>query len=341
MVLVVAAALTITLAGVRATSGIIGPTVLALVLTITVHPLRDWLAKHRLPEWLVTIVLVVAVYTILMALTVSLVFAVGRLAVLIPSYTPQLQDNLNSIADWLAERGVGDQQIRAMVDAFDMGKILSLASGVFGAVLGILSNLFFIITLVLFMAFDSTNVRSVLDKLRGRKPDLINALDHFAEGTRSYMAVSAVFGLIVAIIDGVVLWALGVPGAFVWAVLAFVTNFSPNIGFVIGVVPPALIALLEGGPGLMLAVLVVYSVINVVIQSVIQPRYVGDKVGLTATFTMLSLVFWAWALGPLGALLAVPMSLLMRALLVEADPSARWVLPLISGKWAHDEVTDH
>ena len=75
---------------------------------------------------------------------------------------------------------------------------------------------------------------------------------------------------------------MGVPGAFVWAVLAFVTNFIPNIGFIIGVIPPALIALLDGGPALMVAVIVVYSVINFVIQSVIQPRVVGDAVGLSA-----------------------------------------------------------
>ena len=73
-----------------------------------------------------------------------------------------------------------------------------------------------------------------------------------ARGTRSYLGVSAVFGLIVAVVDTSLLWALGVPGAFVWGVLAFVTNFIPNIGFVIGVIPPALIGLLEGGPGLML-----------------------------------------------------------------------------------------
>ena len=186
------------------------------------------------------------------------------------------------------------------------------------------------------MAFDTTRTQRVLDRLRATKPDLVDALASFAHGTRTYMAVSAGFGLIVAVIDGVALALMGVPGAFVWAVLAFVTNFIPNIGFVIGVIPPAIIGLLEGGPGLMLAVIAVYSVINLVIQSIIQPRYVGDAVGLTPTITMLSLVFWAWALGPLGALLAVPLSLLMRALLIEADPGARWALPLVSGQLPPD-----
>jgi predicted PurR-regulated permease PerM len=124
---------------------------------------------------------------------------------------------------------------------------------------------------------------------------------------------------------------MGVPGAFVWAVLAFVTNFIPNIGFVIGVIPPAIIALLEGGPGLMITVIVTYSVINFLIQSVIQPRVVGDAVGLTALFTFLSLVFWTWVIGPLGALLAVPLTLLARALLIETNPRLRWALPLLAG----------
>ncbi len=122
-----------------------------------------------------------------------------------------------------------------------------------------------------------------------------------------------------------------------WAVLAFVTNFIPNIGFVIGVIPPALIGLLDGGVTQMLAVIVLYSVINFVIQSVIQPRVVGDAVGLSASLTFLSVVFWTWLVGPLGALLAVPLSLLLRALLLDADPRTRWALPLLSGKSAATE----
>ena len=71
----------------------------------------------------------------------------------------------------------------------------------------------------------------------------MDALGSFAQGTRTYLGVSAMFGLIVAVIDTVALWALGVPGAFIWGVLAFITNFIPNIGFVIGVIPPALVGL--------------------------------------------------------------------------------------------------
>ena len=154
----------------------------------------------------------------------------------------------------------------------------------------------------------------------------------FAQGTRTYLGVSAVFGLIVAVIDTLALWALGVPGALIWGVLAFITNFIPNIGFVIGVIPPALVGLLEGGPGLMIVVIVLYCLINFVIQSVIQPRYVGNAVGLSTTLTFLSLVFWTWVIGPLGAILAVPLSLFFKAVLVEADPLQAWLNRVLSGR---------
>jgi predicted PurR-regulated permease PerM len=167
--------------------------------------------------------------------------------------------------------------------------------------------------------------------LPARRAPFRDAMTSFGVSTRRYIVVSTVFGLIVAVFDTIALMLLGVPVALLWGLLAFITNYIPNIGFVIGVVPPALIGLLEGGPRLMISVLVVYSVLNVVIQSVIQPKVVGDAVGLSTTLTMLSLVFWAYTLGAMGALLAVPLTLFTKALLVDADPAARWVNQLLSG----------
>jgi len=93
----------------------------------------------------------------------------------------------------------------------------------------------------------------------------------------------------------------------------------------------ALMALLDSGPMLMVWVIVVYSVINFVIQSIIQPKIVGDAVGLSVTITFLSLVFWTWVLGGLGAILAIPLTLFVKALLLDIDPSTRWVDVLIGG----------
>ena len=331
-ILFAAAALTIALTGARAIGDIIGPVFLAMVITISLHPIRMWLERHRLPEWAASVVLLLAAYLVLFLLTLALIVSVAQVAELLPQYSDQLAQLVADAGNTLKSLGVQQEQINAIAHAIDPGQLVALAGTVLASTLGVLSNLFFLIVLLFFMAFDTDATRRSVAVLGTRIPDVAAALSNFARGARNYMGVTTGFGFVVAVLDGAALVILGVPGAFVWSVLAFVTNFIPNVGFVIGVIPPALIALLEGGPGLMIAVIVAYSVVNFLIQSVIQPRVVGDAVGLTALFTFLSLAFWAWLIGPLGALLAVPLTLLARALLIETNPRLGWALPLIAGK---------
>lgn len=331
MILLGFAAATITVAGMKSVGGILGPAFLAIVLMITVFPIRGWMVRHKVPGWLATTLTILTVYGVLIALVVALVVSIGRLAALVPTYTPEINDLVDRIGDFLRDQGVKQEQVDAVRDSLDFGKIFTFATSLLQGILGVLSNVFFIATLVLFIGFDAARFPTHLLSAREHRPAIVDALISFAAGTRKYFAVSAGFGLIVAVLDYAALLILGVPAALVWGVLSFVTNFIPNIGFVVGLVPPAVLALLEGGPKLMIAVIVVYAVLNVVIQSVIQPKIVGDALGLSATLTFLSLVFWAWVLGPLGALLAIPMTLLVKALLIDVDPEAKWVIPLLSG----------
>jgi AI-2 transport protein TqsA len=141
--------------------------------------------------------------------------------------------------------------------------------------------------------------------------------------------VTTIFGLIIAVLDGIALAWIGIPLAVLWGVLSFVTNYIPNIGFILGVAPPALLGLLGSGWRGMLLVIVVYTLINFVVQSLIQPRFVCDAVGLSTVLTFVSLVFWSWVLGVLGLLLAIPATLLVMAVLVDTDPKAGWAAALL------------
>jgi AI-2 transport protein TqsA len=339
LVLVVAG-LSLALVTIRSLADILGPIFLALVITVTLHPMRTWIERRGLPEWACSLIMLVSAYLLLFLLMLALIVSIGQLAGLIPEYSDQIQEGIANAGNVLLDLGVKQDQIDAVVTAFDPGQLVDLAMSWLSGTLGVVGDLFFLLTVLLFITFDTDATRRSLASVRSKLPNVVDALGSFARGARSYMAVSATFGFIVAVIDGVVLYFMGVPGAFVWAVLAFVTNFIPNIGFVIGVIPPALLALLDGGVDLMIAVIVVYSVINFILQSIIQPRVVGDRVGLSPTLTFLSLVFWAWAIGPLGALLAVPLSLFARAFLIEADPGTRWALPVIAGRPVEEDPVD-
>ncbi|WP_239127400.1 AI-2E family transporter [Asanoa siamensis] len=328
--LYVTAALVVVTAGMRAAGGLLGPIFLALILVVTLSPIRSWLSRW-VPGWLATTVLVLALYGILAGGVASLVAAGVQLASIAPRYADRVSDIVDSVQRWLQDLGVESDSAQQLVTRLDPGTLANIAQTAAGAVLALLTNTVFLITLLLFMAVETGGYPARMARVGLARPALTRALRQFVSGTRRYLVVSTIFGLVVAIFDGIALWILDIPLATLWAVLAFVTNYIPNIGFVIGLAPPAVLALLEGGVGLMIVVIVVYSVINFVLQSIIQPKIVGDSVNLSVTVTFLSLIFWTFILGGVGAVLAVPLTLLARALLVDASPGTRWVDLFLSG----------
>jgi predicted PurR-regulated permease PerM len=300
------------------------------MLTIAVSPVIGWFRRLGAPMWLGVTSALLAVYAILISLGAALVVSAARLADLLPTYQAQFDKLLAGARAGLSHLGISQQQVHTAVGSADLGRLAGVLEGFLGAVAGVLTNAVFVLALLLFMGLDAARFPAQLRATGEQRPDIVKALAAFAHGTRQYLTVTTVFGLIVAVIDALALWPLGIPLPVTWGLLSFITNYIPNVGFIIGVIPPALLGLLEGGPRLMLLVIVVYSLINFVIQSIIQPRFIGNAVGLSATLAFLSLIVWAWILGPLGALLAIPLSLLARGLLIDIDPTTRWIDPLIS-----------
>jgi AI-2 transport protein TqsA len=329
----------VTIAGLVAFADVIGPVFLGLVLTVAVHPLLGWLQRHGCPRWLAVTLTVLSSVAIVLGLAIALALSVAQLATLLPTYQGRFAALVDAAGRFLAERGIGSEQVRAVLAQLDFGALAGVVRDLLVGLVGALSGMLFILSVLLFMGLDAAGFPQRLRSVSRQRSEIVGALSSFARGTRSYLVVSTVFGAIVAVVDTGVLVVMGIPLALTWGLLAFITNFIPNIGFVIGLVPPALLGLLEGGPVLMIWVIVVYTVINFVIQSVIQPKYVGDAVDLSLTLTFLSLVFWAWVLGGLGAILAIPLTLLTKALLIDIDPTTRWVSDLLTSS-RPDEAPD-
>jgi AI-2 transport protein TqsA len=330
IVLLALAAMVVVVGGLRAFAEILGPVFLALMLTVAVHPLMTRLRRAGAPTWLAVTVTLLTVFLIVLGLAAALALSVAQLATLLPTYQDRFAGLVQDLVAWLNGLGVGTEQVRTALEGVDFAALAGLLADLLLGLAGAFSNLVFILAVLLFMGLDAASFPARMRAVSGSRPDVVVAFSSFARGTRSYLLVSTVFGLIVAVLDGFALWWMGVPLAVLWGLLAFITNYIPNVGFIIGLVPPALLALLEGGPRLMLLVIVVYVIINFIIQSVIQPKYVGDAVDVSLTLTFLSLVIWAWIIGPLGALLAIPLTLLAKALLLDIDPHTRWMTSLVT-----------
>ncbi|MDN5604868.1 AI-2E family transporter [Rothia sp. HC945] len=324
--LVALAALVVFMGGLKFISEIFGPMFLAYSLVVAVRPMRLWLADRKVPRWLSTVLVALFLYAILLAIIGSMVVSVLQLVETLPNYSGKFatlyQQTRHLLSDYgLSETDVGD----SLLEYLQPSRILSAATTVLSGLSSAGSQLFVLVMVMAFLFIDATIIPGRRSEIASAKPGLGQAYADFSHRTSKYWVVNTVFGAIVAVLDTIALMILGVPLAFTWGVFSFVTNYIPNIGFVIGLIPPALLGLLAGGPATAIWVVVLYSVINFVAQSVIQPKVTGDAVGLNTTVTFVSLIFWSAIVGPLGAILAVPLTLFFKAMFIDSDPRSRWI----------------
>ncbi|WP_051280945.1 AI-2E family transporter [Actinomyces slackii] len=320
------AALVVGAVGLYFMRALIGPAFFALTLVVTVRPLVAWAARHHVPRPIAAVGAILLVFAFVIGLFVALGVSIAQLVEVLPQYSEKFETIWGSVLSFLADRGIDQGTLlNQLTSSINTARVVSVAQTILEQVTSMGSILGIMALTVVFLMFDTAKIETRAAALALIKPDMAAALSGFSRSVRSYWLVSTVFGLIVAILDVVALEMLGVPLAITWGVLSFITNYIPNIGFVLGVIPPALLALVDSGPWTALWVIVAYSVLNFVIQTLIQPKFTGDAVGLNTTATFISLMFWSAVIGGLGTILAVPLTLFAKALLIDSDPRSRWV----------------
>jgi AI-2 transport protein TqsA len=329
VLLIGAATATIAIAGLRSIAWLAGPVLLALVVVIALMPVQRFLLRHGWPRWASSSVLLLLVWSVLLVGVALLVVSIAQFAALLPDYSASAEALIASVVNDLNDRGIVSGQLSDLVARFDYSQLVGVATGVLSRATDTASTLVLLLAALVFLSIESAGFGRRLALVAAERPHLPIALGLFARGTRSYLLVSTVFGAIVAFGDTVALMVIGIPLPVIWGLLSFITNYVPNIGFVLGLVPPAILALLDGGWTGFWVVVAVYALLNFVVQTLIQPRFVGDSVGLSMTVTFVALLFWGWVLGALGALLAIPLTLLLKALLVDVDPRGHWLDALL------------
>ncbi len=316
------------LAGMRVGAPILGPVFIALMITLAWSPGSDWLQKHGWrPTYaaLTGIVLGIVVIALFVGLVwVSLIQLQGKL----PDYQPRIAVLQQIIQQKLADLPFDTSGIWTS-EILQPGAIIGYGLTTIRRLTQTAGNMGLLMLLMAFMMLESTRFPQKINKAMGSRSTTVANLTRFGESIRSYVAISAVFGLIAAVINTVFLLAIGVDFAVLWGVLSFLLSFVPNIGFIIALVPPALMALVEFGFTRAVVVIVVYTIINSVVDNVIKPRFVGATVDLSPLVVVISLLFWGWLLGPMGALVAVPLSIGVK-FFFESFEESMWIAHLMS-----------
>lgn len=322
--LVKLAAVVIIIAGLIAAKEIMIPILLALFITILISPLLIFLQEKGLNSTfaLIGVVLVLIVLMTLFGFLVS--SSLQDFSSNLPLYEAKLRDSLSGLIGYFHAQGiyVSDKMISELIDP---GKIAQFVSQIVKGFGSALTNGLMILLLVIFMLLEASLLPK---KLHAIHADASSHGAEFLKNIKQYMMLKSIFSFLTGLFVYLALLLIGLDYALLWGVLAFLLNFVPNIGSIIAAVPAVILALIQLGFVASLEVAAVFLAVNIVLGSLLEPKYMGQGLGLSTLVVFVSLIFWGWVFGPVGMLLSVPLTIMLK-LALQADPKTRWIAVLL------------
>jgi len=323
--LMVAASVVIVLAGIKMASVIVVPFLLSIFLTIILAPLFLWLKSIGLNEMLSLGIIVISLFFIVSLLVTLVGNSVQDFNQNIPFYEIKLREDLSKVFIKFDSWGMHIPQ-KDFMDIFQSSSVMRYIANTLKSLGSLLTNSFMIILTVVFMLME---ISQFTEKLKKANSNTLLKFMEVNNNIKHYMLIKAFTSASTGIIIAVVLKFMGIHYAILWGLLAFILNFIPTIGSIIASIPAILMAIIQHDLTTALMVGVLYLVVNVVIGSILEPRILGRGLGLSPLIILLSLIFWGWLLGPLGMLLSVPLTVMIKIAL-DTDPNTKWMAILLS-----------
>ncbi|AJP43518.1 membrane protein [Alteromonas australica] len=328
--LLVLACLVVLMAGIKAASTIMVPFFLSIFIAIACSPIIHWTSRFGVPKWLsiTLVILLIVVFGFLLAGLVGQSLTEFREN--LPQYRTQLDSEFSWIVEKLAQYNIHINR-ELIASHLDPATAMSVATNFISGMGGVLSNLFLILLTVIFMLFEADSIPRRLH-IALADPDMkLQHIDRFIRSVNSYLAIKTVVSLGTGLIIGITLYAMNIDHFMLWAVLAFMLNFIPNIGSIIAALPAVLIAFVQYGLASAGFVALAFVLVNTIMGNMVEPRLMGRGMGLSTLVVFLSLIFWGWLLGTVGMLLSVPLTMVVKIALESRDET-KWLAVLLSSE---------
>ncbi len=316
--LVTIAALIVLLAGLKAAEEVLVPVVFAGFLAALTAPAVIWLQHKRWPSFLAVTVVLSAVVIALVALGTVFGSSVNAFVAAVPRYQALLNQTLGEYTETLEAFGVtvSTENLRQMLNP---AEVMGLAARLVSQFASILSDTALIILTLAFILLEVASLPRKLRRAIGNPHADLTRLANLVTEVKRYVVIKTYLSVATGLLLGVFLGVMGVDFPVLWGLTALLLNYIPNVGSILAAVPPVLLALVQFGPGGALGTATGYIVVNAVVGNIIEPRLLGRKLGLSTLIVFLSLVFWGWLWGPMGMLLSVPLTMIVKIMLESSD----------------------
>jgi len=327
---IVFASVIIVLAGIKSASEIIVPFLLSLFLAIILMPAYNYLSKKGLPDG-VSLTVVIAIFILLLTLVAKLIgSSITDFNSNINNYSDKLGIYYHSLVHIASKVGI-EISVDELSSMINSKQIMSFATSIMQGMGSMLTNGFVVLLTIIFMLVESKNFKSKIT-LIGKNNEAIEHIQTITSQIKGYMVLKAV----ISVFTGLIVWGslliVGTDYAFLWAVIAFLFNFIPNIGSIIAAVPAVLLTLVQLGAVSAVVVSGLYIAINVIIGSIVEPKVMGKGLGLSTLVVFLSLIFWGWLLGIVGMLLSIPLTIMVKIIL-DDNENTRWISVLLGSDY--------
>ncbi len=324
--LISAAAFVVVIAGMQAAASLLVPFLLAAFVAIICLPMLSWLINRNVSAGIAVLLITLAI--VLSGLLVA-AFVGSSLADFshnLPSYQERLKALTGNALEWLSGMGLSVSS-QSMLDILDPSAAMGMAGKLLAGLGNALANTFLIVLTVIFLLIEATALPHKWGAMDKNAPSQ-QGFEEFVASVCSYFSIKTWLSLATGVFITIWLAVIGVDYPLLWGLVAFLLNFVPNIGSIIAAVPAILLALIQLGAGDALLAGLGYVIANVVMGNVVEPKFMGKGVGLSTLVVFISLVFWGWVLGPVGMLLSVPLTMIIK-LALESRQETQWVAILL------------
>jgi AI-2 transport protein TqsA len=315
-ILTATACVIIIVAGMKAAAPLLNNIFLAWLLAYSISPLPNWLMKKRVPTALSVLLTLLIVIVGGLAIASLFGLSISGLMQKLPTYQARLTEVLGSLSNFPLVKDLDIEKIKSL-EMFSPGRLVGYAGSLLGGIGGILGNTLLIIFLVAILLFEFAGTEGGADGSNENKGTLMARFQDASKDVKTYVAITGAMGLVQAIANTILLAILGVDFPVTWGVLFFFFNFIPAFGFLLALIPPLIVAFLESGWKVALAVGIGYWVLNFVGDNVIKPRFMKKGLDISILTIILSLLFWSWVLGSIGTILAIPLTLAVKNLVMQ------------------------
>jgi AI-2 transport protein TqsA len=309
--LLMLASFVVVVAGMKAASSILVPFFLAVFIAVICAPPMFWLQRKGVPKVLALVLILGAMLSVGLLFGELIGSSLNNFLRSIPAYQERLSNHIVTLISWLREKGISIP-VEEVSGTFHPGWVMNLAGDILSTLSSVLTNALLILLTVMFILLEIADLPKKLSVVLKKPERSLSTIEKFSQSAKRYLIIKTLISAGVGFLIWLWLLILGVDYPVLWGVLSFLLNYVPNIGAILAALPVALLALVQLGAGSALLTVLGFVVVHIVLGNIIEPRVTGKGMSLSTLIVFLSMVFWGWVLGPIGMILSVPMTSLVK-----------------------------